>query len=46
MSLMEDFTLSDDIHPIDIVETLAAHHDWKFDRLTNDQIAMSVEGLW
>ena len=46
MSMIEDFILTDDIHPIDIVETLAAHHEWEFDRLTNDQIAMSVEGLW
>lgn len=33
-------------HPIDLVETLAALHDWAFDRLTDDQIAMSVEGQW
>lgn len=45
MSLTEDF-LSDDIHPIDIVETLAEHHAWDFDRMGDDQIAMSVEGQW
>lgn len=38
--------LRDDLHPIDLVETLAAHHDWAFDRLTDDQISMSVEGQW
>ena len=37
---------SDDIHPIDIVETVAAHHDLDFDRLAEDQIAMAVEGQW
>lgn len=41
-----DFGLDDDIHPIDIVETLALHHDWDFDRLADDQIAMAVEGQW
>lgn len=40
-----DFGL-DDIHPIDIVETLALHHEWDFDRLADDQIAMEVEGQW
>lgn len=46
MSLSEDFLSSDDLHPIDIVETLAEHHDWEFDRVTDDQIAMAVEGQW
>ncbi len=39
MSLAEDFLNTDDLHPIDIVETLAEHHDWEFDRVTDDQIA-------
>ncbi len=46
MSLSEDFLSSDELHPIDIVETLATHHDWEFDRVTDDQIAMAVEGQW
>ncbi len=46
MSLAEDFLSSDEGHPIDIVETLAEHHDWEFDRVTDDQIAMAVEGQW
>ncbi|MBV0912619.1 type III secretion system chaperone family protein [Anianabacter salinae] len=45
MSLSEQF-LSDDIHPIDIVEHLAEHQDWDFDRVSDDQIAMAVEGQW
>mgnify|MGYP006274827359 FL=1 len=45
MSLSEDF-LTDDAHPIDIVETLAEHHAWEFDRIADDQIAMAVEGQW
>ena len=46
MSVSEDYLLSDDLHPIDIVEDIAAHHDWEFDRVTDDQIAMAVEGQW
>jgi hypothetical protein len=45
MSIVEDF-LTDALHPIDIVETLAAHRDWEFDRVGDDQIAMAVEGQW
>ncbi|WP_182446723.1 YbjN domain-containing protein [Cereibacter sphaeroides] len=46
MSLTETYLSSDEIHPIDIVETLAEHHAWEFDRITEDQIAMAVEGQW
>jgi len=45
MALSEQF-LSDEIHPIDLVEHIAAHHDWDFDRIGDDQIAMAVEGQW
>jgi len=46
MALSEDTYLTDEIHPIDIVETLAEHHAWEFDRVADDQIAMAVEGQW
>lgn len=46
MSLSESFLSTEDLHPIDIVETLAESHDWDFDRVTDDQIAMAVEGQW
>ena len=45
MALSETF-ISDELHPIDIVETLAEHHAWDFDRIGEDQIAMAVEGQW
>ncbi|MCR9113767.1 MAG: YbjN domain-containing protein [Rhodobacteraceae bacterium] len=45
MALSEQF-LTEDLHPIDIVEHLAEHHDWDFDRIADDQIAMAVEGQW
>jgi hypothetical protein len=46
MALSEQILNTDDLHPIDIVETLAEHHAWDFDRITDDQIAMAVEGQW
>ncbi len=46
MSLSEEILHSSEIHPIDIVETLAEHHSWEFDRVADDQIAMAVEGQW
>ena len=44
MSLSEFITT--EIHPIDIVETLAEMNEWEFDRVGDDQIAMAVEGQW
>ena len=46
MSLSKHDFHSDDVHPIDIVEHIAEHHDWDFDRVADDQIAMAVEGQW
>lgn len=45
MALSEQF-LQEDLHPIDLVEHIAEHHDWEFDRIADDQIAMAVEGQW
>ena len=45
MALSEQY-LEEDIHPIDIVENIAAHHDWDFDRISDEQIAMAVQGQW
>ncbi len=44
-SIEQDFHRSD-IHPIDIVESLAEDHDWACDRVCDDQIAMAIEGNW
>jgi hypothetical protein len=46
MEAVEHDLLSDEAHPIDIVETLAERRSWEFDRVGEDQIAMAVEGLW
>ena len=43
MANLEQY-IEEDIHPIDLVEHLAEHHDWDFDRIHDDQIAMAVEG--
>ena len=37
MALSEQY-LDDEIHPIDIVESLASHNDWEFDRVADNQI--------
>jgi hypothetical protein len=46
MSLSEQYLDTEDLHPIDIVEHIAEHHDWEFDRVADDQIAMAVVGQW
>lgn len=46
MALSEQLFEGEDLHPIDIVETLAEQYDWEFDRLADDQICMLVEGQW
>ena len=46
MGNLDRLMSSEDIHPIDIVETLATHHEWDFDRVGDDQIAMAIEGAW
>ena len=45
MALSEQY-LEEDLHPIDIVEHIAEHHEWDFDRMGDDQIAMAVAGQW
>jgi hypothetical protein len=35
-----------DVDPIDITQTIAEAHDWEFDRIGDDQIALAVEGRW
>lgn len=45
MALTEQ-TFTDYLEPIDIVEAMAEHRQWEFDRVAEDQIAMAVEGQW
>ena len=46
MALSESYLDADELHPIDVVEHIAEHHDWQFDRIHDDQIAMAVEAQW
>ena len=46
MTASEHDFLGVEIHPIDMVESLAAESDWEFDRIADDQIAMAIEGAW
>ena len=36
----------EDLHPIDIVEDIATHQEWQFDRIADDQISMEMAGQW
>ena len=33
-------------HPLDVVERLAAHRDWTFDRAEVDEMSVAVSGRW
>ena len=46
MASSETFFDFEDLHPIDIVQGIAATQDWEFDRIGEDQISMAVEGQW
>ncbi|MCO4824671.1 MAG: YbjN domain-containing protein [Amylibacter sp.] len=46
MASVEQYLDTDEMHPIDVVETLAQHYDWAFDRVAEDQITMAIEGAW
>lgn len=46
MALSELYLDAEDLHPIDLVEYIAESHDWEFDRIHDDQIAMAVSGQW
>lgn len=46
MGIVEREFDCEELHPIDIVETLAEQRSWDFDRIAHDQIAMAIEGTW
>jgi len=46
MAMVERDFNSEELHPIDIVESLAEERSWDFDRIADDQIAMAIEGAW
>jgi hypothetical protein len=45
MSLMET-QIGRQSNPVDMIEFVAANNDWSFERSGEDEIAMTVEGVW
>jgi len=45
MSLAE-LELEREIHPVDMIEHVAASHNWEFERSSPDEICLSVDGVW
>jgi hypothetical protein len=33
-------------NPVDVVEHMATHHDWNFDRASEDEVTLVVSGRW
>ena len=45
MALLE-FEPESTLHPVDIIEHIAAINDWNFERQDTDEISISVRGSW
>jgi hypothetical protein len=45
MALLE-IELDHQLHPVDIIEHIAAINDWNFERQDTDEISISVRGAW
>lgn len=45
MELLE-LEASREIHPVDVIEHVANTNDWSFERSNDDEISISVTGLW
>lgn len=41
-----DIDMSAATNPVDLIEQIAARHDWAFDRSGDDEITISVSGSW
>lgn len=46
MAILDYFSETGSVHPIDLAETLAEMSCWDFDRVGEDQISMIIEGQW
>ena len=44
--LLDDPATARTEHPLDVVERLAALHDWMFDRAEADEMSVTVSGQW
>ena len=45
MELLE-LEASREIHPVDVIEQVANTNEWSFERSTDDEISITVTGLW
>jgi hypothetical protein len=43
---LSNFTEEQRLNPLDVVERLAAGHDWSFERSSEDEITILVAGKW
>ena len=41
-----DFAASEHVNPVDVVERMAATHDWSFARASEDEVTLVVAGKW
>ena len=46
MPQLLEFAPDRTVHPVDIVEHIAAINDWSFERQDTDEISISVRGAW
>ncbi len=46
MSLLLDIEPDRTVHPVDLIEHIAAINDWAFERQNADEISISVRGGW
>ncbi len=45
MSLVEA-EFKRDINPVDMIEHVASHNQWEFERSSDDEICLTVDGVW
>ena len=43
---LTDFANEPHINPVDVVERMAATHDWSFARASEDEVTLVVAGKW
>src|SRR3569833_796050 len=46
MTQLLEFAPDRTVHPVDIIEHIAAINDWSFERQDTDEISISVRGSW
>lgn len=44
--MLAELEFERDVHPVDMIEYVAAQHKWEFDRSSTDEISLTVAGNW